>query len=163
MFFSIYIISVNQEQRQTANSKMSSPSRTTYEHEPDTPRTPKATRHSRSRDAELLKAPKKSKPTAASFKNLSLELSSPPPSTSTSTADNVTTPTPPPTNLTTVRTNSREFRRSVSPEPVEQQPVAVAKPRERQAAHWVKFNNVSIGRARTAKMNHNEWAEVAEE
>lgn len=124
-----------------------------YEQGPETPRTPRATRHSRSRDAELLKAPKKSKP-VASFKNLSIELASAP-----SATDNVAAPT---TNLTTVRTNSREFRRSVSPEPDTQQAVAVAKPRERQADRWVKFNNVSIGRARTAKMNHNEWAEADE-
>ena len=149
--FLVYIISVNQERQQTSNSKMSSPSRNTYEQGPETPKTPRVTRHSRSRDAELNKAPKKSKPTAASsFKNLSLELSSPP---LAPLALSFTT------NLTTVRTNSREFRRSVSPEPVAQQHVAVAKPRERQAAHWVKFHNVSIGRARTAKM----WAEVADE
>ena len=134
-----------------------SSSSATYEQGPETPRTPRATRHSRSRDAELLKAPKKSKPAASSFKNLSIELASAP-----SATDNVAAPT---TNLTTVRTNSREFRRSVSPEPDTQQAVAVAKPpvvRERQAANWVKFHNVSLDRARTAKMNHNEWAEADE-
>jgi hypothetical protein len=58
----------------------------------------------------------------------------------------------------TIRKNSRQFRRSVSPDPTdnEQAVVVGAKPRERQAAHWVKFHNVSLGRARTAKMNYNE-------
>jgi hypothetical protein len=64
-----------------------------------------------------------------------------------------------------VRKNSREFRRSVSPAPADkdQAVVVAAKPRERQADHWVKFHKVSLGRARTAKMNHNEAVVAAEE
>ena len=139
---------------------MSSPTTNFFnDQEPETPRTPRATRHSRSRDDESLKAPKKPR---VSFKNLTLD-SSPPlaPSALSSTTDNVAVA--PTTNLTTVRKNSREFRRSVSPAPADtEQAVVVGKPRERQAAHWVKFHKVSLGRARTAKMSYNE-AVAAEE
>ena len=113
---------------------------------PETPRTPKAARHSRSRHAELLKAPRKPK---VSFKDLNLDSPpSVPSALSPSTTDNVAT------NLPTVRTNSREFRRSVSPVPDDKKQAVAKLPvvRERQLAHWVKFHNVSLGRARTAKM-----------
>jgi hypothetical protein len=136
---------------------MSSP--TTYyidNQEPETPRTPKATRLSRSRDDELLKAPRKHKKPAAKVSFKSLELASLP-------APLATPPTSSTTNLSTVRTNSREFRRSVSPAPANDTPaVVVAKPRERQLDHWVKFHKVSLGRARTAKMNNNEVAAASE-
>jgi hypothetical protein len=116
---------------------------------PATPKTPRATRHSRSRDDESLKKPQK----AVSFKKFAPE--SPPlapKALSFADIDSSTTTTEP-----AVRKNSRQFRRSVSPAPADKdQAVVVAKPRERQADHWVKFHKVSLGRARTAKMNHNE-------
>ena len=127
---------------------------------PATPKTPRATRHSRSRQTELTNAPQKPKSKNVSFNNFA-PVSPPlaPKALSFADIDSSTTTTEP-----AVRTNSREFRRSVSPVPETQKAVvAVAKPRERQAAHWVKFHNVSLGRARTAKMSHNEWAEVADE
>ena len=122
---------------------------------PTTPKTPRSTRHSRSRQTELTNAPQKPKSKNVSFNNFA-HVSPPlaPKALSFADIDSSTTTTEP-----AVRKNSRQFRRSVSPEPVAQQHVAVAKPRERQAAHWVKFHNVSLGRARTAKM----WAEVADE
>ena len=127
--------------------------------EPETPRTPKATRLSRSRDDDLLKAPRKHKKPAAKVSFKSLELASIP-------APLATPPTSSTTNLSTVRTNSREFRRSVSPSPAhanDTPAVVVAKPRERQLDHWVKFHKVSLGRARTAKMNNNEVAAASSE
>ena len=130
---------------------------------PATPKTPRATRHSRSRQTELTNAPQKPKSKNVSFNNFA-HVSPPlvPKALSFADIDSSTTTT---TTEPAVRKNSRQFRRSVSPEPAdkEEQAVVVAKPRERQAAHWVKFHNVSLGRARTAKMSHNEWAEVADE
>ena len=124
---------------------------------PATPKTPRATRHSRSRDDESIKAPRKSQK-AVSFKKFAPA----PKALSFADIDSSTSTTT--TTEPAVRKNSREFRRSVSPAPADkEQAVVVAKPRERQADHWVKFHKVSLGRARTAKMNHNELAEVAEE
>lgn len=137
----------------------SSPRNFNDDDHPTTPKTPKATRHSRSRDDESIKAPRKPQK-AVSFKKFAPD--SPPlapKALSFADIDSSTATTEP-----AVRKNSREFRRSVSPSPADtEQAVVVAKPRERQADHWVKFHKVSLGRARTAKMNHNEWAEVAEE
>jgi hypothetical protein len=123
---------------------------------PTTLKTPRATRHSRSRQTELTNAPQKPKSKNVSFNNFALSPPLAPKALSFADSSSSTTTTQP-----AVRKNSRQFRRSVSPEPAdkEEQAVVVAKPRERQAAHWVKFHNVSLGRARTAKM----WAEVADE
>lgn len=128
---------------------------------PATPKTPRATRHSRSRDDESLKAPKKPN------KNVSFKKFAPdspplaPKALSFADIDSSTSTTT--TTEPAVRKNSREFRRSVSPAPADkEQAVVVAKPRERQAAHWVKFHNVSVGRARTAKMSYNETVEADE-
>ena len=119
---------------------------------PATPRTPRATRHSRSSQAKLTNAPQKPN------KNVSFTPDSPPlapKALSFADIDSSTSTTT--TTESAVRKNSRQFRRSVSPAPADkEQAVVVAKPRERQAAHWVKFHNVSLGRARTAKMNYNE-------
>jgi len=110
---------------------------------PATPKTPRATRHSRSSQANAPQKPSK---------NVSFKKNAPEPK-ALSFADIDSSSTEP-----AVRKNSREFRRSVSPAPADkdQAVVVAAKPRERQAAHWVKFHKVSLGRARTAKMNHNE-------
>lgn len=126
---------------------------------PATPKTPRATRHSRSSQAKLTNAPQKPSKNV-SFKKIAPD--SPPlapKALSFADIDISNSSTEP-----AVRKNSRQFRRSVSPDPTdnEQAVVVVAKPRERQAAHWVKFNNVSLGRARTAKMSYNEAVSAEE-
>lgn len=127
---------------------------------PATPKTPRATRHSRSRQTELTNAPQKPS------KNVSFKKFAPdspplaPKALSFADIDSSSSTT----TTEAVRKNSRQFRRSVSPDPTtdNEQAVVVGKPRERQAAHWVKFHNVSLGRARTAKMSYNEAVEADE-
>ncbi len=126
---------------------------------PATPKTPRATRHSRSSQAKLTNAPQKPSKNV-SFKKIAPD--SPPlapKALSFADIDISNSSTEP-----AVRKKSRQFRRSVSPDPTdnEQAVVVVAKPRERQAAHWVKFHNVSLGRARTAKMSYNEAVSAEE-
>lgn len=131
---------------------------------PTTPKTPKATRHSRSRQTELTNAPQKPKSKNVSFKSFA-PVSPPlaPKALSFADIDSSTTTTT--TQQQVIRKNSRQFRRSVSPAPADkdEHAVVVAKPRERQAAHWVKFHNVSLGRARTAKMSYNETVAADDE
>ena len=127
---------------------------------PATPKTPRATRQSRSSQSKLTNAPQK--PTKnVSFKQIAPD--SPPLAPKALSFADIDSSTEP--AAAAVRKNSREFRRSVSPVHVSTAHTeqAVVKPRERQEARWVKFQNVSLGRARTAKMNYNETVAAAEE
>ena len=129
---------------------------------PATPKTPRSTRHSRSRQTEVTNAPQKPSKNV-SFKSFAHD--SPPLAPKALSFADIDIGSSTTTTEPAVRKNSRQFRRSVSPEPAdkEEQAVVVVKPRERQAAHWVKFNNVSVGRARTAKMNFNETVAADEQ
>jgi hypothetical protein len=119
---------------------------------PATPKTPRATRHSRSSQANAPQKPSKN----VSFKKIAPD--SPPLAPKALSFADIDSSNSSSTEPAAVRKNSREFRRSISPAPADkdQAVVVAAKPRERQAAHWVKFHKISLGRARTAKMNHNE-------